>query len=38
MLANRLGLAVETEEERRERLENDSATKRLSLVMETDEE
>ena len=31
-------LAVEMEEERRERLENDAATKRLSLTMETDEE
>ena len=30
-------LAVETEEERRARLENDAATKRLSLVMEMDE-
>ena len=34
-LANYLGLAVETEEERRVRLENDAATERL---METDEE
>ena len=31
-------LAVETEEEGRARLENDGPTKRLSLVMETDEE
>ena len=31
-------LAMETEEERRARLENDAATKRLSLAMETDEE
>ena len=29
---------METEEERRARLENDAATKWLSLVMETDEE
>ena len=29
---------METEEERRARLENDAATKRLSLVMEMDEE
>ena len=28
---------METEEERRARLENDAATKRLSLVTETDE-
>ena len=33
-----LRLAVETEEERRTRLENDAATKRLRLAMETDEE
>ena len=33
-----LRLAVETEEERRARLENDAATKRLSLAMYTDEE
>ena len=33
-----LRLAVETEEERRARLENDAATKRLRLAMETDEE
>ena len=31
-------LAVETEEERRARLENDAATKRLSVAMEMDEE
>ena len=29
---------METEEERREKLENDAATKRLRLAMETDEE
>ena len=29
---------METEEERRERLENDAATKWLRLVMETEEE
>ena len=29
---------METEEERGARLENDATTKRLSLVMETDEE
>ena len=33
-----LRLAVETEEERRTRLENDAATKQLGLAMETDEE
>ena len=33
-----LRLAVETEEERRARLENVAATKRLSLAMEMDEE
>ena len=33
-----LRLAVETEEERREKLENDAATKRLSLAMEMEEE
>ena len=33
-----LRLAVETEKERRARLENDAATKRLSLAMEMDEE
>ena len=31
-------LAAETEEERRASLENDAATKRLRLAMETDEE
>ena len=31
-------LAMETEEERRARLENDAATKRLRLAMETEEE
>ena len=31
-------LAVETEEERRARLENDAATKRLRLAMEMDKE
>ena len=31
-------LAVETEEERRVRLENDAVTKQFSLAMETDEE
>ena len=31
-------MAVETEEERRARLEYDAATKRLGLTMETDEE
>ena len=31
-------LAVEKEEERRARLENDAATKQLRLAMETDEE
>ena len=39
MVANKhLRLAAETEEEKRARLENDSATKWLSLAMETDEE
>ena len=33
-----LRLAVETEEERRAKLENVAATKRLGLAMETDEE
>ena len=33
-----LRLAVETEEDRKARLENDAATKRLRLAMETDEE
>ena len=36
--SKQLRLAVETEEERRARLENDAATKRLRLAMETDEE
>ena len=36
MLEHRL--AVETEEERRVRLENDAATKWLRLAMDTDEE
>ena len=31
-------LTMETEEERRARLENDAATKRLRLVTETEEE
>ena len=31
-------LAIETEEERRARLENDAATKRLKLVMESCED
>ena len=39
VVANKqLRLAVETEEERRARLENDAATKWLRLAMETDEE
>ena len=39
MVANKpLRLAVETEEERRAKLENDATTKRLRLAMETDEE
>ena len=33
-----LRLTVETEEERRAKLENDAATKRLKLAMEMDEE
>ena len=33
-----LRLAVETEKERRARLENDAATKWLRLAVETDEE
>ena len=33
-----LKLAEETEEDRRERLENDAATTRLRLAMEMDEE
>ena len=36
--SKQLRLAVETEEERRARLENDAAIKRLRLAMETDEE
>ena len=36
--SKQLRLAVEIEEERRARLENDAATKRLRLVMEMDEE
>ena len=36
--SKQLRLAVETEEERRARLENDAATKRLRLAMEMDEE
>ena len=32
-----LRLAVETEEERKARLQNDAATKQLRLAMETDE-
>ena len=36
--SEQLRLAVETEEERRARLENVAATKRLSLAMEMDEE
>ena len=36
--SQQLRLAVETEEERRARLENVAAIKRLSLAMETDEE
>ena len=36
--SKQLGLAMETEEERRARLENDAATKRLRLTMEMDEE
>ena len=35
--SEQLRLAVETEEERRARLENVAATKRLSLAMEMDE-
>ena len=33
-----LGLAMETEEERRARPENDTATKQLRLAMETEED
>ena len=36
--SKQLRLAVETEEERRARLENDAATKRLRLAMEMDGE
>ena len=36
--SKQLRLAVETEEERRARLENDAATKRLRLAMEMDKE
>ena len=36
--SEQLRLAVETDEERRARLENVAAIKRLSLAMETDEE
>ena len=36
--SEQLRLAVETEEERRARLENDAATKRLRLAMEMDKE
>ena len=36
--SKQLSLVVETEEERRARLENDAATKRLRLAMETDKE
>ena len=36
--SKQLRLAVETEEDRRAKLENDVATKRLRLAMETDEE
>ena len=36
--SKQLRLAVETEEDRRARPENDAATKRLRLTMETDEE
>ena len=36
--SKQLRLALDTEEERRARLENDAATKRLRLAMETDEE
>ena len=38
MASKMLRLAVETEEERRAKLENDAATKQLRLAMETDEE
>ena len=36
--SKQLRLAMETEDERRARLENDAATKRLRLVMETEKE
>ena len=36
--SKQLKLAMETEEERRARLENDAATKRFRLVMQTEEE
>ena len=36
--SKKLRLAVETKEERRTRLVNDTATKRFRLAMETDEE
>ena len=36
--SKQLSLAVETEEERRVRLENDAATKRLRFAMDMDEE
>ena len=36
--SKQLRLAVETEDERRARLENDAATKRHNLAMEMDEE
>ena len=36
--SKQLSLAVETEEERRARLENDAATKRLRFAMDMDEE
>ena len=36
--SKQLRLAVETEEEKRARLENDAATKQLTLATETDEE
>ena len=35
--SKQLRLAMETEEDRRAKLENDVATKRLRLAMETDE-
>ena len=36
--SKQLRLAMETEYERRARLENDAATKRLRLVMETEKD